>query len=211
MRVKEEMKILITAGPTREYIDPVRFISNPSTGRMGYLIAGECVKKGYEVILISGPTHLKEPDKVKYIKVETAEEMRKAVLKYFPQIDILIMSAAVSDWKPAIKVKEKIKRKKEWKLKLVPNPDILKEATKIKRPGQRIIGFALETGDIIKNAKRKLKEKKLDLIVADTPDFFGEGKAAGVVFIFRDGRTVKFKKTKKEEVVKKIVSLLDTI
>lgn len=211
MRVKEEMKILITAGPTREYIDPVRFISNPSTGRMGYLIAGECVKKGYEVILISGPTHLKEPDKVKYIKVETAEEMRKAVLKYFPQIDILIMSAAVSDWKPAIKVKEKIKRKKEWKLKLVPNPDILKEVAKIKKKNQKVIGFALETKDILKNARRKLKKKNVDLIVANTTSFFGKGSPSEVVFIFKDGKAKKFKRIKKEDVAEKIISFLNIL
>ncbi|MCM8762498.1 MAG: phosphopantothenoylcysteine decarboxylase [Candidatus Omnitrophica bacterium] len=205
------MKVLITAGPTREYIDPVRFISNPSTGNMGYLIAGECVKNGYDVVLISGPVYLEVPRGVKYIMTETAEEMKKAVLKYFPQIDVLVMSAAVSDWRPAKKSKEKIKRKKEWKLKLVPNPDILKEVVKIKRVDQKVIGFALETEDIIKNAKKKLKEKKLDLIVADTPDFFGKGKASKVVFIFKEGRVEEFKMIEKEDVAKKIVSILNTL
>jgi len=202
------MKILITAGPTREYIDPVRFISNPSTGKMGYLIAEECISQGYEVVIISGPTHLKIPSGVRCINVETAEEMKEAVLKIFPDVDVLIMSAAVSDWKPAVRANKKLKRKKAWSLKLLPNPDILKEVAKIKRKGQTVIGFALETTDIVKNAGRKLKEKNLDLIIADTPEFFGEGKASRVVFIHRDGRVEEFKGIKKEEVARKIIDFL---
>jgi len=204
------MKILITAGPTREYIDPVRFISNPSTGRMGYLIAEECIKQGYDVVIISGPTHLKAPSGVRCINVETAEEMRKAVLKHFTNTDVLIMSAAVSDWRPAVRAKKKLKRKKVRSLKLVPNPDILKEVAKIKRKNQRVIGFAVETEDIIKNARKKLKEKKLDLIIADTPEFFGEEKASRVVFVYRDGRAEEFKSIKKEDVARKIATLLPT-
>lgn len=202
------MKILITAGPTREYIDPVRFISNPSTGKMGYLIAEECIKKGYEVILISGPTYLHPPSGAKIINVETAREMKEEVLKYLPEVDVLIMSAAVSDWRPARKSKEKIKRKKEWNLKLIPNPDILKEVAKRKKPHQRIIGFALETRDVTKNAKKKLMEKNLDLIIGNTTSFFGEGSPSEVVFIFKDGRTQVIKKTTKEDVAKSIISIL---
>ncbi|MDD3725803.1 MAG: phosphopantothenoylcysteine decarboxylase [Candidatus Ratteibacteria bacterium] len=202
------MKVLITAGPTREYLDPVRFISNPSTGKMGYIIAKECIKRGYEVILISGPTHINVPSGVKCINVETAEEMKQAVLRCFPQADVLIMSAAVSDWRPVKRAKEKIKRKKVWNLKLVPNPDILKEVAKIKKAHQKVIGFALETEEIIKNAKKKLKEKNMDIIVADTPAFFGEGKEADVVFIYRDGTTESFKKITKEAVAKHLISLL---
>ncbi|MCX8082650.1 MAG: hypothetical protein N3D17_04565 [bacterium] len=205
---KSTMKVLITAGPTREYIDPVRFISNPSTGKMGYLIAEECVRNGYEVILISGPVYLEIPSGIKCIKVETAEEMRKSVLKYLPQVDVLIMSSAVSDWRPAKKSKEKIKQKKDWSLKLIPNSDILKEVAKIKGDKHKIIGFALETEDIIKNAEKKLKEKKLDLIVANTPEFFGEGKPSKVIFISKEGQVIEYKKIKKEEVAKKIVSFL---
>ncbi|MCM8830082.1 MAG: phosphopantothenoylcysteine decarboxylase [Candidatus Omnitrophica bacterium] len=205
------MKVLITAGPTREYLDPVRFISNPSTGRMGYLIAEECIKNGYDVTLISGPTSLEVPQGVKYIRIETADEMKKAVLKYFPESEVLIMSAAISDWRPAKRAKEKIKRKKEWKLKLIPNPDILKEVGKIKMPSQKVIGFALETEDIIKNAKKKLKEKKLDLIVANTPDFFGKGKVSNAIFISKEGRAEEFKMIEKEDIAKKIVSILPSL
>lgn len=206
------MKILISAGPTREYLDPVRFISNPSTGRMGYLIAHECLKKGHSVTLVSGPTHLAPPAGARLIKVESAEEMKAAILKSFPDSDVLIMSAAVSDWRPAKKSSGKIKRKKSWNLKFVPNPDILKAAGKIKKKHQKAVGFALETSDILKNAGKKLKEKKLDLIIADTPDFFGdEKKNAKVFFIHKDGTTEKFSGITKEETARKLVSLLGNL
>ncbi len=203
------MKILITAGPTREYLDPVRFISNPSTGKMGYLIAQEGKRRGYKIILITGPTHLKPPDRIKVVKVTSAEEMKEAVLKYFLECDALIMAAAVSDWKPKIKYREKLKRKKEWNLKLIPNPDILKEVSKIKKENQIVIGFALETEDIEKNALKKLKEKKLDLIIGNTTDFFGEGKASRTVFISKNGKIKEFKKIKKEKVAEKIVNWIE--
>jgi phosphopantothenoylcysteine decarboxylase/phosphopantothenate--cysteine ligase len=188
----KKIKILISAGPTREYIDPIRFISNPSSGKMGYLIAEYARKIGFDVILVSGPTYLKPPEDVKLIKVETAREMQKEILKNFPHVDLLIMAAAVSDWRPYRKFKNKIKRKKEWLLKLVPNPDILKSVAKIKKKNQKIVGFALETENIIKNAEKKLKEKKLDLIIGNTPDFFGEGKKSDVFFIFKDGKVIKY-------------------
>lgn len=203
------MKILISAGPTREHLDPVRFISNPSTGKMGYLIAEQCLSKGHSVILVSGPTHLEPPAGVTFIRVETAEEMKREILKAFRDADVLIMSAAVSDWRPAKKATDKIKRKKPWTLKLVPNPDILKEAGRIKKQNQKTIGFALETSDMLKNAKKKLREKKLDLIVADTPDFFGgEKKSSKVFFIYKDGKAEEFNKLTKEQAASKLVSLI---
>lgn len=205
------MKILITAGPTKEYIDPVRFISNLSTGKMGYLLAEVAKSKGFEVILVSGPTYLEKPEGVQVIQVETAEEMKNAVLKVFPEVDYLIMAAAVSDWKPYKKFFDKIKKKKEWNLKLVPNPDILKAVAKIKKGNQKVIGFALETENMKENALKKLKEKKLDLIVANTPDFFGEGKSSKVVFLFKDGRVKEFSSITKEKVAEKIISLLSDI
>jgi len=199
----KKIKVLISAGPTREYIDPVRFISNPSTGKMGYLIAEYAKKKGFDVILVSGPTYLKPPEGVKLIKVETAEEMQKEILKNFPKVDLLIMAAAVSDWRPFRKFKNKLKRKNQWTLKLIPNPDILKSVAKIKKESQKVVGFALETEDIIKNAEKKLKEKKLDLIIGNTPDFFGKGKKSDVWFIFKDGKVINFK-IKKEQLPPKI-------
>jgi len=196
--VSKKIKILVTAGPTREYIDPIRYISNPSTGKMGYLIAEYAKKIGFDVILITGPTYIEPPKMVKLVKVESAREMEKEILKYFTEVDLLIMCAAVSDWRPYRKFKNKIKIKKEWNLKLVPNPDILKKVSKIKKENQKIVGFALETENIIENAKKKLKEKKLDLIVGNTPEFFGEGRKSDVYFIFKEGKVFRFK-IKKEQ------------
>ncbi|MGC8977110.1 MAG: phosphopantothenoylcysteine decarboxylase [Candidatus Ratteibacteria bacterium] len=188
----KKIKILVSAGPTREYIDDIRFISNLSSGKMGYLIADYARKKGYDVILVSGPTYLSPPEGVKLIKVETAREMEKEILRYFPGVDLLIMSAAVSDWRPVRRFKGKLKRKKIWNLKLVPNPDILKSVNRIKKENQKVVGFALEIENVIENAREKLKEKKLDLIIGNTPDFFGEGKKSNVFLIFNNGKTLKF-------------------
>ncbi len=204
------MKILISAGPTREYIDPVRFISNPSTGKMGYLIAEECLKKGHSVVIVSGPTHLKPPDNAMLLSVETADEMRKGILNQFPKADALIMTAAVSDWRPAKQYPGKLKRKEAWSLKLVPNPDILKAAGRIKRKNQIVIGFALETSDIIKNAVKKLKEKNLDLIVADTTEFFKD-KNSKVAFILKDGRVEEYSRLNKKQTAVKTVKLLEKL
>ncbi len=207
--IEEKMKILITAGPTREFIDPIRFISNPSTCKIGYSIAEKLKLKGHSITLISGPTCLKPPEKVKIVNVISAEDMKREVLKYFPECDILIMSSAISDWKPEKKFDEKIKRKMEWYLKLIPNPDILQEVSKIKKRNQIIIGFALETENIKENALKKLKEKKLDLIIADTPNFFGDSKPSKVIFISKDGKIEEFEKISKEEVAKKIVEWIE--
>ena len=208
LNTSPEIKILISAGPTREYIDPVRFISNPSTGKMGYLIAEKLRERGYSVVLVSGPTHLKPPEGVKIIHVVSAEEMKKAILKEFKNSDCLIMAAAVSDWKPEKKSGRKLKIKKEWNLKLIPNPDILKEVSRIKKENQIVIGFALETEKIKENALKKLKEKKLDLIVANTPDFFGEGKPSRTIFISKNGKIMEFKRINKEKVAEKIIEWL---
>ncbi len=203
------MKILISAGPTREFIDSVRFISNPSTGKMGYLLSEKLRLRGHSVILVSGPTYLKPPDGIRLINVTSAEEMKDAVLKEFPKVDCLIMTAAVSDWRPEKKFSEKLKIKKSWSLKLVPNPDILKEVSRIKKDNQMVIGFALETDDIKRNALKKLKEKKLDLIVANTPDFFGEGKLSRVIFISKKEDIEEFERISKEEVSEMIIKWIE--
>jgi len=203
------MKILISAGPTREYIDPVRFISNPSTGKMGYLLAKYALKAGHSVVLVSGPVNLTYPRGVVLVKVETAQEMKDAILKHFQVSDILVMSAAVGDWKPVIRERQKIKRKKKWLLELVPNPDILKEVSRIKQPWQKVVGFALETENLINNAHRKLKEKKIDLVVADTPTFFGSNGKSNVVFLYKDGTVEEFTDVSKRDVAKKIIRIID--
>ena len=160
------VKILITAGPTREYIDPIRFISNPSTGVMGYTIAEEALKRGAEVVLISGPTHLSPPQGCEFISVESAEEMLSEALKHFSEVDVAIATAAVGDFKPKEKAEQKIKKKEELSLNLVPTPDILLELSR--RKGNKIlVGFAAETENLIENALEKMEKKNLDIIVAN--------------------------------------------
>ena len=157
-------KIIVTAGPTREYLDPVRFISNRSSGKMGYALARAALRKGAEVTLISGHSLLSQPKGVKFISVETASDMLNAVNQELPSSTVLIMSAAVSDFMPEEKAKEKIEKSGELMVKLQKNPDIISEISKNKnRPF--IIGFAAETGRKIERARKKLKEKNMDMII----------------------------------------------
>lgn len=159
-------KILVAAGPTREKIDPVRFISNYSTGTFGYEIARQARRRRFSVTLVSGPTSLKAPPGAKFIPVESSLEMRKAVLAEFTKADCIIMTAAVSDWRPRYCAKRKIKKGPRQTIELVENPDILTEVGLAK--GRRIVvGFALETENLQTNALKKLKDKNMDLIIAN--------------------------------------------
>lgn len=164
------MNILITAGATREYIDPVRFISNASSGKMGYAIARAALKAGHRVTLITAPTSLRKPKNAKIVEVQTSGEMFDAVKKHFPKSKCLIMAAAVSDYKPKKRSKTKIKKSAaELTLKLKPTQDILKWAGLSKKQDQIIAGFALEDKNLKLNAEKKLHNKKLDMIVANSP------------------------------------------
>jgi len=157
-------KIIVTAGPTREYLDPIRFISNRSSGKMGYAIARAALRKGADVVLISGPSVLSQPKGIKFVSVETAVDMLDAVNRALPSSTALIMSAAVSDFMPEEKAIEKIEKSEELPLRLRRTPDIISEVGKRKdRPF--IIGFSAETGRKIERAKRKLKEKNIDMII----------------------------------------------
>ena len=162
----KRLRVLVTAGPTREYIDPVRFISNPSTGKMGFALAEAARRKGFLVTLVSGPVCLKTPQDIEFIPVITAAEMAQAVLNRIDKNDLLIMSAAVADFKPSLCLKEKIKktRNKFKSINLEPTQDILLQVAERKR-GRFVVGFAAETEDCLKNARRKLVEKNLDMIV----------------------------------------------
>jgi len=162
-------KVLVTAGPTIEEIDPVRFISNYSSGKMGYAIAKVAIRLGADVTLVSGKTSLKPPLFSKTFFVKSAEEMFNKCKELITDIDILIKCAAVADFKPLTRFEDKMKKGKEDRvtLTLVKNPDILKQLGKNKKKGAIFVGFAAETKDIIKNAKKKLKEKSLDLIVVN--------------------------------------------
>ena len=183
------MRILITAGGTREYIDPVRFISNASSGRMGYALARAALKASHKVTLITAPASQPVPSAAKIIRVETAAQMFEAVRKHFSRCDCLIMAAAVADYTPAYPAKTKIKRTgKSLSIKLKPTVDILKWAGKHKKPrrqktkgrrqrGQIVVGFALEDRDVRARAEKKLKEKNLNMIIANTPAVIGADKS----------------------------------
>lgn len=162
-------KILITAGPTREKIDPVRYISNRSSGKMGFSIAEAARDEGGLVSLISGPVSLKTPDEIKRINVESADEMFNEVNKVVNNFDFFISTAAVADFKPEKIENQKIKKEKKsnnLSMELIENKDILKSIS-LKKEDLKVIGFAAETQDVVKNAKKKLNEKKLDLIIAN--------------------------------------------
>lgn len=161
------IRCLVTAGPTREYLDPVRFISNPSSGKMGYALAEAAAGRGWEVELVSGPVALAAPSKAKLHSIETAEQLRAALVDLFPRCDLLLMAAAVSDFRPARQLEHKEKKHEATRvLDLVPTPDSLLELGRQK--GDRIlVGFAAETENLEENGQRKLREKNLDWIAVN--------------------------------------------
>ena len=168
-------KILVSAGPTYEFIDPVRFIGNHSSGKMGFAIAEEAASRGASVTLVTGPVHLTTPDQVSRKDVVSAEEMKNMILHYFDDSDVFIMAAAVADYKPKIVSDEKIKKKNaELSLELVKTDDILREIVKNKKQ-QFVVGFALETNNEQENAKQKLVQKNLDAIVLNSLNDPGAG------------------------------------
>lgn len=205
------MRILITAGGTREYIDPVRFISNASSGRMGYALARAALKAGHKVTFITAPTTLKPPDSAKLVNVESAAQMWDAVKKHFGRCDCLIMAAAVADYTPARPSKTKLKKTAQHlTIQLKPTPDILKWAGAHKKKRQILIGFALEDKAIRARAEKKLHDKNLDMIVANTPAAVGAAKTS--VLIKTPGRTwLKLRDASKETIAGKIVSLIEEL
>lgn len=197
------MRILVTAGPTREPLDPVRFISNYSTGAMGYAIAGAARERNHRVILVTGPTHLKPPPGIKVISITTAREMFEVVKAHLEKIDGVIMAAAVSDFRPAVYHPKKIKRKGPLKnLALRRNPDIL-YWLKQRKGDRMLVGFCMETEELIPNARKKLFAKKLDMIVANRIgrdlSAFGPGRT-DVVIIGPDKQSRRLNNTTKEKV-----------
>ena len=187
----KKINILITAGPTREYIDPVRFISNNSTGTIGYNIAAYAQKKGHKVKLISGPTNLEIPKGVKRINIVSTRDLKKAVDSHYDWADCVICTGAVCDYRPKGLYKHKIKKGADsLELKLTRNPDILKLMGDRKKD-KVLVGFALETRDLLRNSQRKFKDKNLDLIVANklSPENnpFGQGKT-DIILIDKNGQ-----------------------
>lgn len=164
-------RVLITAGPTYEKIDPVRFIGNYSSGKMGFSLAEECARRGAEVTLVAGPVSLPiSESNIHRINVESAQQMRDAAVEHFAKADAAILCAAVADYRPAEVAEKKIKRKddEDMTIRLVPNPDIAAELGRMKRDGQILVGFALETNDEQLNAEKKLEKKNLDFIVLNS-------------------------------------------
>ncbi|MEE1232972.1 MAG: bifunctional phosphopantothenoylcysteine decarboxylase/phosphopantothenate--cysteine ligase CoaBC [Phocaeicola sp.] len=170
-------KVLITAGPTYEKIDPVRFIGNYSSGKMGYALAESCARRGAKVTLISGPVQVKaQHPSIKVVKVESAHQMHEAAIKAFPTSDAAILCAAVADFTPEVKADQKIKREKEdLILRLVPTEDIAAALGKIKKENQCLVGFALETNNELANARHKLEKKNFDFIVLNSLQDAGAG------------------------------------
>jgi phosphopantothenoylcysteine decarboxylase/phosphopantothenate--cysteine ligase len=204
--------ILITAGPTREYIDPVRYISNQSSGVLGYALAEAAIKKGYAVTLISGPTALVRPKNVTFISVTSAHELEKNVVECFKKADILFMTSAVCDYRPEYFSSQKIKRKDNLLLRLVPNNDILKKISKIKKNTQTVCGFCIETKDLLKNAKKKISEKNLDYIVATKLDKksvpFGHARMSPVI-LAHNGKVQRCVALTKKSLANKLVCIVE--
>jgi len=206
--------VLITAGPTREYLDPVRFISNRSSGKMGYALAEEALSRGAEVILVSGPTQLLPPLKAELRSVQTAEEMGKEVRECFPRVDVTIMAAAVSDVKFLDVSSQKIKKRElTKKIDLGQTPDILGKLGK-KKAGKVLVGFAAETENIVKNAQEKMREKALDLIVANDvarKDIGFDSDFNQVSIIAANGKVIKTEKMSKREISQIIFDKIEDI
>ncbi len=204
----QKLRILITAGPTREFIDPVRFISNPSSGKMGIAVAEAALRRGHEVTLVAGPVSLPLPDGAHNIEVVSGLEMKEAVVFNFPDCDVLIMTAAVGDYRSVKKYSEKLhKTSDEITIKFEKNPDILKEVKKIK-VNQIVIGFAAETENMVESGTRKLKEKNLDFIIANKVGTEKSGFSSEkleAIAIFKNGKKEDLGCRDKKEIAEYII------
>jgi phosphopantothenoylcysteine decarboxylase/phosphopantothenate--cysteine ligase len=199
----KKLNCLISAGPTREWIDPVRFISNPSSGKMGYALAKEAHTRGFDVNLVSGPVIIKPVDGIMLTRVETAEEMRKAMIEKYATSDLIIMCAAVCDHKPKFKWQQK-KKKDQFpqNIEMIANEDILEELGCRKKEFQTLVGFAAETENGVQNALQKLKKKNLDWIALNdiSNKNIGFGSENNEITLFSSlGKKVKFEFSSKED------------
>ncbi|HEY7530985.1 MAG TPA: bifunctional phosphopantothenoylcysteine decarboxylase/phosphopantothenate--cysteine ligase CoaBC [Gemmatimonadota bacterium] len=203
--------VLVTAGPTREWIDPVRYVSNPSTGAMGYALADEALRRGARVTLVSGPTHLAAPARARVVRVTTHAEMRAATLEHAAGADVVVMTAAVGDYRPAELQSQKIKKEAAVRsLPLERTEDILHEVSVARADGQVLIGFALETENLEEHARAKLRVKGLDWIVANDPLEPGAGFGEGtnrVLVLGRDGQRIELPRLPKPELASRLWDL----
>jgi phosphopantothenoylcysteine decarboxylase/phosphopantothenate--cysteine ligase len=200
------VRFLITAGPTREPIDPVRYISNRSSGKMGYAIAEAAIEAGHEVVLISGPVNVDRPRGVAVIPVSTSDEMFDAVRRHTSRCDILVMSAAVADYKPAKVSKNKIKKRGEnISLELIPTCDILTALPKDRQ--YLVVGFAAETENVEDNAQKKLREKNCDIVVANDARIGMESDENEVAILFRYDETKRISRASKKNISRDLVKI----
>ncbi|MEJ5301492.1 MAG: bifunctional phosphopantothenoylcysteine decarboxylase/phosphopantothenate--cysteine ligase CoaBC [Thermodesulforhabdaceae bacterium] len=209
------IKVLVSAGPTREFFDPVRFISNPSSGKMGYAIAKAALRRGAEVHLLTGPVELPHPYKAIVHPVTSAIDMYNEAIDLAPSMDVIIMAAAVGDYRPEKIHSQKIKKTGEsLTLVLTPNPDIIAEIGKTKKPHQITVGFAAETENIVEHATKKLIQKNLDLIVANDvtrPDSGFCVDTNRVKIIFRNEKVVEFPCLPKDEVAERLLDIIESL
>lgn len=206
------MKILISAGPTREKFDIIRFISNRSTGKMGYALAAAAVEHGMDVVLVSGPVNLTVPDNVRLIKVESAAEMAKAVKAEAPDADLVIMAAAVADFTPIQSCNHKIKKTSgNLTIELEPTEDILLTLGKNKPEGQVLVGFAAESENLLANAQGKMQRKNLDWIAANDISRKDSGFASdsnAVTLLSKDGKKIEIPMDSKKNIAKQIIDIV---
>jgi phosphopantothenoylcysteine decarboxylase/phosphopantothenate--cysteine ligase len=199
---------LITAGPTREPIDPVRYISNRSSGKMGYAIAEAALDVGHDVILISGPVNLSAPRNTKLISVSTSDEMFEAVHQHADSSDICVLCAAVADYKPAEVSPEKIKKRNaEVSLELIPTRDILDSLGRRQRRKFLLVGFAAETDHLEANATKKLREKNCDIIVANDARIGMDTDENELLILFFDGETKRISRAPKTFLARELVKI----
>lgn len=198
--------VLVTAGPTREKIDPVRYLTNRSSGRMGYAIAEAAQRRGARVLLVTGPVAIAPPSGVEVTRVETAEEMREAALRFLPESNVVIMTAAVADYRSKEQAGQKIKRKGAMTLELEPTSDILAELVR-KKTSQVVIGFAAETENVLENARKKLVSKALDAIVVNDVSREGIGfdSERNAVTIISHSEVVEVPEMSKREVAQRVL------
>jgi phosphopantothenoylcysteine decarboxylase / phosphopantothenate---cysteine ligase len=214
MPTPNQPRFLVTAGPTREWIDPVRFLSNPSSGKMGYALAQAARETGANVTLVSGPVALKAPRGVALVRVETAAQMAREVFRRAKRAEIIILSAAVADWTPAKRARHKMKkeiggrRKAKLVLRLKPTVDIAATLGKSLRPGQVLAGFAAETQRIQANARGKMERKNFDMIIANDVSRPGTGFGSDrneIIILGRDGAVERPRRASKLVLARRIV------
>ncbi len=207
---RRPLHVVVTAGPTREYVDPVRFLSNESSGRMGFAIAEAAARAGNRVTLIAGPVHLPTPEGVERVDVVSARQMLSAVRSAFQKADALVMAAAVADWRPARRLAGKWRKKDEGGVRavlpLIKNPDVL--ATVARNKGERVVvAFALETGNGVRRAQAKLRRKNADFIVLNGPSALNAART-DVTILDGDGELERHEDASKAAIARAIVDLL---